>query len=581
MASRRGRSFPAAFNAWHYLPLTVLTTALVIVLPAVAVHEIVPADRPAWAALSVPLVILLSLGVASCGSALWIRRPQSRSVVFADLMPWGWLRRLRTERRLTRAHDVLGFGSGVSGDHRVEALTRLAAQLEARDAYTHGHSRRVARHAERIAREMRLSPAEVARVRTAAALHDVGKIETPREILNKPGRLSDTEYAIVRRHPGDGADMLAGIGDPEITAMVRHHHERLDGAGYPLGLSGSEIPIGARIIAVADTFDAITSSRAYRKAATHKRALDVLSREAGTQLDAAAVGAFLRYYRGRRSVGWSALMTIGPHRLLTSLGGSTQSLGAGIVQLPALGTAAVLAVAPIGLATAGGRAADQRPVTVKRTVAARPAARHAELPAPAPARNFTSTTTSGSGPDLRPRRTKGRMPAVASRQRPSRHTDVARPGGAHAAPNPRLSSTPAPTPEARSTPDPAGSQPEKASEPPAPKPAAPHPKPTPKPAPPKPAPPKPAPPKPAPHKPAPPRPAPHKPAPPKPAPPKPAPHKPAPPKPAPPKPSPKPAPPKPSPKPAPPKPAPPKPAMSEPAHPVKAPTLKEPPPMRR
>ena len=193
---------------------------------------------------------------------------------------------------------------------------------------------------------MRLSPADVTKVRTAAALHDVGKIHTPREILNKPGRLTDAEFALVQRHPGDGADMLVGIEDPEITAMVRHHHERLDGAGYPAGLTGQEIPLGARIIAVADTFDSITSSRPYRKAAKHKQALDVLSREAGSQLDAAAVAAFLEYYRGRRSVAWLALMTTGPYRLLTWLGGSTQSIGAGIAQVPALGVAALLAVSP-------------------------------------------------------------------------------------------------------------------------------------------------------------------------------------------------------------------------------------------
>ena len=321
---------------------------------------------------SVPLVILLSLAAASGGSALWIRRPESRSVVFADLMLWGWLRRLRAERRLASAHDVFGLGSEVSGHHRVEALTRLAAQLEARDAYTHGHSRRVARHAERIAREMRLSPADVAKVRAAAALHDVGKILTPREILNKPGRLTDEEFALVQRHPGDGADMLAGIEDPEITAMVRHHHERLDGAGYPPGLTGQEIPVGARIIAVADTFDAITSSRPYRKAAKHKQALDVLSREAGSQLDDAAVAAFLEYYRGRRSIAWSALITTGPHRLLTWLGGSTQSIGAGIAQLPALGAAALLVVSPTGLATAAEESEAQRPASAKRAIAARP-----------------------------------------------------------------------------------------------------------------------------------------------------------------------------------------------------------------
>jgi putative nucleotidyltransferase with HDIG domain len=570
MASRRDRSIPAAFHAWRYLPLALLVTAVVIVLPAAAVHELVPARGPAWFVLSVPLVILLSLGAASGGSALWIRRPESRCVVFADLMIWGWLRRLRAERRLTSAHEVLGLGPGVPGDHRVEALTRLAAQLEARDAYTHGHSRRVARHAERIAREMRLSPATVAKVRTAAALHDIGKIETPREILNKPGRLTDAEYARIRRHPGDGADMLAGIGDPEITAMVRHHHERLDGAGYPRGLRGSEIPIGARIIAVADTFDAITSSRAYRRAATHKQALDVLSREAGTQLDAAVVGAFLRYYRGRRAIGWSALMTIGPHRLLASLGGSTQTIGTGIAQLPVLGTAAVLAVAPTGLATAAGQAADQRP-PVKRPGAGGPAGRHTQPPATA--RTFASDASNGPRPDVPARRhgeRESRAPSSAPRTRSSLRMRSATPAEPDGAPRPRATSTPSPASQATPDPTPSPAQPEMTSKPaaPKPKPRPAAPKPSPKPPPPTPKPPRP--------KPAAPKP---KPAPPKPAPPKP---KPAPPKPKPAPPKPKPAPPKP--KPAPPKPAPPKPKPTPPkaapprASPPAPPTPKAPPP---
>src|SRR4051812_39605758 len=119
---------------------------------------------------------------------------------------------------------------------------------------------------------MGLPAAEVAKVRTAAALHDVGKLHTPRSILTKPGRLTDSEFALIKRHPVDGAVMTSGIGDPEISAMIRHHHERLDGRGYPDGLSGEDIPVGARIISVADTFDAITSHRTYRRAAHHKRA---------------------------------------------------------------------------------------------------------------------------------------------------------------------------------------------------------------------------------------------------------------------------------------------------------------------
>jgi hypothetical protein len=184
---------------------------------------------------------------------------------------------------------------------------------------------------------MGLSDADVAKVRTAAALHDVGKLHTPREILNKPGRLTQEEFAVIRRHPGDGAAMATGLGDPTITAMIRHHHERLDGAGYPAGLAGEEIPLGARIIAVADTFDAMTSNRAYRRAASHKRALDVLARESGTQLDAEAVTAFLGYYRGLPTVAWSAFATAAPQRLFAWLGSVSPGIGAG-----AAGAAAAL-----------------------------------------------------------------------------------------------------------------------------------------------------------------------------------------------------------------------------------------------
>ena len=130
---------------------------------------------------------------------------------------------------------------------------------------------------------------------------------TPRETSsttrsNSPMRNSPS----LKRHPGDGADMLAAVGDAEIAAMVRHHHERMDGHGYPDRPAGSDIPLGARIIAVADTFDAITSSRAYRPACVQKRALDILSEEAGSQLDAVAVAAFFRQYSARRSVAWFA-----------------------------------------------------------------------------------------------------------------------------------------------------------------------------------------------------------------------------------------------------------------------------------
>jgi hypothetical protein len=147
--------------------------------------------------------------------------------------------------------------------------------------------------------------------------------------------------------------MVRDLGDAEITAMVRHHHERLDGTGYPDRLAGDAIPLGARIISVADTFDAMTSSRPYRPASKHKKALDVLAKEAGTQLDPAAVAAFLRYYSGKRSVGWTALAAAAPQRLGAWLGGVFQNAGAAIAPA-AQSLAAVAAAGVIGAGLGGG-----------------------------------------------------------------------------------------------------------------------------------------------------------------------------------------------------------------------------------
>jgi len=310
----------------RWLPHAVIATCFVVVLPAVLVSALVPASSVLMLVLSLAIGIVLSLLAAGVGEAIWKRLRSSEDLVFADLMLWGWLRRSVAERRLAQAEKLLGNDpQGAS----LEALISLSELLEARDARTYGHSQRVTRHAERIATTMGLPAGEVAKVRTAAALHDVGKLHTPRAILNKPGRLTDSEFALIKRHPVDGAAMASGIGDPEITAMIRHHHERLDGRGYPDGLASEDIPLGARIIAVADTFDAITSNRTYRRASHHKRALDVLSTEAGKQLDGDAVAAFRGYYRGQRTVALSAFIAAAPQRFLSWLGGASPAIGAG------------------------------------------------------------------------------------------------------------------------------------------------------------------------------------------------------------------------------------------------------------
>jgi putative nucleotidyltransferase with HDIG domain len=242
------------------------------------------------------------------------------------------VRRALAERRLNSATDAIEAPTA-PGEDRAALLRRMSALLEARDPYTHGHSRRVARHAERIAVEMGLPREQVAKVRAAALVHDIGKINVPRPILTKPGKLTDSEFALVKRHAGDGAAMVVSLGDTDLTTIVRHHHERMDGTGYPDGLAGDDIPIGARVIAVADTFDAITSARAYRKPRTHKQAIEILQREAGTQLDAVAVAAFVSYYAARRSVGFASVLAAAPQRLLSGLGGVQSGVAAGVAPI--------------------------------------------------------------------------------------------------------------------------------------------------------------------------------------------------------------------------------------------------------
>jgi putative nucleotidyltransferase with HDIG domain len=171
----------------------------------------------------------------------------------------------------------------------------LAAAVDAKDAYTRGHSQRVSAYAEVIARAMRLSSADVTRVRVAGLLHDVGKIGVPDALLTKQGPLSEAEYAVLQQHPVVGARMLAAVPFlSEIALSVRHHHERWDGRGYPDGLAGPAIPQDATILMVADAFDAMTSSRTYRPALTVYQACQKIREGSGTQFGPHVVSAFER-----------------------------------------------------------------------------------------------------------------------------------------------------------------------------------------------------------------------------------------------------------------------------------------------
>lgn len=179
------------------------------------------------------------------------------------------------------------------------SLQSLADALEVKDAYTWGHSTRVARYGVAIARELGVTGAALDQIELGGRLHDIGKIGVREAVLNKEGRLNDDEYAHVMEHPVIGWRLLAPLlrDVPEALAVVRSHHERVDGLGSPDRLRGEEIPLGARIIAVADSFDAMTSGRVYRTGVSFAEAMAELRRCAGTQFDPACVAAFERVMR--------------------------------------------------------------------------------------------------------------------------------------------------------------------------------------------------------------------------------------------------------------------------------------------
>lgn len=174
----------------------------------------------------------------------------------------------------------------------IEALT---AAIDAKDPYTRGHSERVAALSKQIALAYGLDETESERIRTAGIVHDVGKIGVPERVLCKPGKLDDEEFALIKLHPEIGHRILKGVTLLEHTLPgVLHHHERFDGRGYPHRLAGENIPLQARIIGIADTFDAMSSSRSYRPAMPREKVLAEIARCAGSQFDPAVVEAFKR-----------------------------------------------------------------------------------------------------------------------------------------------------------------------------------------------------------------------------------------------------------------------------------------------
>jgi putative nucleotidyltransferase with HDIG domain len=176
----------------------------------------------------------------------------------------------------------------------LEGVQTLAHALEAKDAYTRGHSMRVARYAVKTAVQLGFSGDGLEHIRLGGELHDIGKIDTPESILNKPGPLTAAEFERVIQHTVLGERILAPFlrESPTVLTIVRSHHERIDGTGFPDGVGGEDIPVEARIVAVVDAFDAMTTNRAYRASRSPAEAFEELRACAGTHFDAGVVEAF-------------------------------------------------------------------------------------------------------------------------------------------------------------------------------------------------------------------------------------------------------------------------------------------------
>ena len=284
------------------LPLSMVASFAVAVAPLLlagvvfVVTGIYPSLIPALL-----LVGLFTLVAVVGGSSLWERHRSASIFSFGDLMLWNWARRQRAERRLVRNTQLLGFdrsgayqGDPVVGDEdRLELLAEIADALDAKTAYTANHTDRVEKLSRELGEVLGLSEAELEKLSTAAFLHDVGNIRIPEHILRKPQQLTEEDRKTVESHALLGAMMAYEVVSRDVADGILHHHERWDGAGYPNGKLGDDIPLFARIIAVAETYDALTSTRAHRHSLSPRSALEVLRAGAGSQFDPRVVEALV------------------------------------------------------------------------------------------------------------------------------------------------------------------------------------------------------------------------------------------------------------------------------------------------
>jgi putative nucleotidyltransferase with HDIG domain len=235
-------------------------------------------------------------GASAAGLALFLIAARSGDLrVLLFVLPVPLILYVTFRTAVARMEDNVGHLTRINSMY-LTTIETLAQAVDARDSVTHDHIRRVQKNAMRLARELDVTDElELRALEAAALLHDTGKLAIPEHILNKPDRLTDAEFETMKTHASIGAEILSPIDFPfPVVPIVRHHHENWDGSGYPDGLRGEAIPIGARILSVIDCYDALTSDRPYRRALASADALEVIAQRSGAMYDPAVVAALLR-----------------------------------------------------------------------------------------------------------------------------------------------------------------------------------------------------------------------------------------------------------------------------------------------
>jgi hypothetical protein len=263
------------------------------------------ARLPSQAAMVLALVLLMQVPAILLYGTVWYTSWWIYHALYASafvVLFTGWAMEAKRAGSLSAIADALAMRDALAQLNRGRdaRINELVEAIEHKDQYTVGHVHRVGEHAYEIGKRLGLAPADLRDVVLAAQMHDVGKIGVPDNILLKPERLTDDETAEMRKHAARGGDIASRVRALRaVASCVRHHHERYDGRGYPDGLAGDAIPIASRIIAVADTYDSMTSNRPYRSDLGHDAAVAEIQRVSGTQLDPRCVAAFLSIFEER------------------------------------------------------------------------------------------------------------------------------------------------------------------------------------------------------------------------------------------------------------------------------------------